>query len=287
MINKNLTLRTFDSLGCSVIATAVINSLKDKFSNLDLEVYTKYPDLFINIKGIKIKDVSKKDDNLKFDIDLRGYIKTRPHNIPPHKPIYIHMLELAEKSLSVKLKHFQPKINLSKKELNWAINKIKSYKKPVIWVQSETKSQNKNWFDDYWNVLIKELSKNYDIIDLSKTNFTLRQSLAITKVCKGGITLDSFLVHGSVAVEAKNVLVLIGSSRKEVVTYPSQKVIYIKSECPIQPCGMHGYGFGCKREDEKLFIGHEKTRCIFDDYRCMRIIKPELVISKFHEMMKD
>ncbi|MEK6833103.1 MAG: hypothetical protein AABY32_03575 [Nanoarchaeota archaeon] len=287
MIHKKLTLRTFDSLGCSVAATSVINSLKDKFPNLDLEVYTKYPDLFIDIKGIKIKDISKKDYNIKFDIDLRDYIKTRPHNSIPYKPIYVHMLELAEKNLSIKLKHLLPKINLSKEEINWAINKIKAYKKPLIWIQTETKSQNKNWFDDYWNVLIKELSKNYDIIDLSKTNFTLRQSLAITKVCKGGITLDTFLVHGSAAVGAKNVLVLLGSSRKEVVTYPSQKVIYIKSECPIQPCGMHGYGFGCKKEDEKLFIGHEKTRCIFDDYRCTRIIKPEPVISKFHEMMKE
>jgi hypothetical protein len=93
------------------------------------------------------------------------------------------------------------------------------------------------------------------------------------------------MVHGSAAVGAKNVLVLLGSSRKEVVSYPSQQVFYIKSSCPIQPCGMHGYSFGCKKEDEKLFIGHEKTRCITDDYKCMKAIKSEFVIKKFREMM--
>jgi signal peptidase I len=81
-------------------------------------------------------------------------------------------------------------------------------------------------------------------------------------------------------------LVLLGSSRKEVVSYPSQKVIYIKSKCPIQPCGMHGYGFGCKKGDEKLFVSHEKTRCIYNDYRCINIIKPGVVISEFVNMIK-
>ena len=111
-------------------------------------------------------------------------------------------------------------------------------------------------------------------------------SLSITKASKGGITLDTFILHGSKAVSAKNVLVLAGSSRAEVVTYPDQNVIYIQTDCPVQPCGMHGYGVGCKRGDEKLFVGHEETKCIYDDFRCMNDISPEYVVKRFNRMIK-
>jgi hypothetical protein len=186
---KRLKLRTFDSIGCSVAATAVIYSLKDKFPKINLEVHTKYPELFKEIKNINLEE----ENNTNFDIDLRGYLKRRPHNTKPYRPIYIHMLETAEEQLSTKLKRFTPLIQLSKEEIRWATKKIKNYKRPVIWVQSKTKSINKNWFDNYWKVVFKGLSKNYKIIDLSKSKFSLRESLAITKVSKGGITLVHFL----------------------------------------------------------------------------------------------
>lgn len=283
---KKLSIRCFDSIGCTVASTAVIYSLKDGFPRAKLEVHTKYPELFKGIERIIIKTANNKN-KINFDIDLSIiYEKRRPHNTKPYRPLYIHMIEIAEKQLSAKLKRFIPAINLSKKEINWANEKIKNLEKPLIWIQSKTNSVNKNWFEDYWKIVFKKLNENYEIIDLANSDFSLRQSLAITKVSEGGITLDTFLIHGSAAVGAKNVLVLLGSSRKEVVSYPSQTVIYLKSDCSIQPCGMHGYGIGCEKKDEKLFTGHEKTRCIFDNYRCMRVIKPELVISKLLGMLK-
>lgn len=284
MVEK-LKVKMFDSLGCNVASTALIYSLKDKFPNAEIEIITKFPELFENIGGIKINNLE--EGNIKFEVDLRNYLERRPNNNKPYRPLYIHILEVAEEQLSVKLKRFFPSIKLLNEEIKWADNELKKYKKPVIWIQSKTNSQNKDLPEEYWEEIIKDLNKNYDIIDLSKTKFSLRQSLAIAKVAKGGITLDTFMVHGSASVRAENVLVLLGSSRKEVVSYPFQEVSYIKTNCSIQPCGMHGYSFGCEKNDEKLFKGHEKTRCIFDDFRCMKVLKPELVIKKFRELVKN
>jgi hypothetical protein len=180
---ETIKVKLFDTLGCSVASTALIYSLKDKFQDKEIEIYTKFPELFEGIKGIQAKLAST---NVKFDVDLSNYLDRRPHNNIPFRPLYVHMIEIAEEQLNVKLKRFLPKINLSKEEIEWAKKELNKYKKPVIWIQSKTNSLNKDLPQEYWKIIIQDLSKDYELIDLSNSKFSIRQSIVISKVSKGG-----------------------------------------------------------------------------------------------------
>jgi ADP-heptose:LPS heptosyltransferase len=279
-----ISVRTFDSLGCTVAATAVLRSLRKAVPRKRIIVYTKSPDFFIGLPEIAVR--APKKELKHYDVDLRGYLASRPHNSQPYRQLYNHMIEIAEKALSLKLPSMPPKVVLSKEELSWARQMAKGFGKPLVWIQSKTNSENKDWPIENWRRLIELLRAKYQVIDLSERQFTLRQALALSTVGVGGITGDTFMMHGSAAVDAKNVLVLLGSSRPEATAYPSQQYIYSEVSCKVQPCGMHGYAVGCGQEGERLFKGHERSLCITDDYRCMAGISLDEVTEKFKEMLQ-
>lgn len=245
-----VNIRLPDSLGCTVASTSVLFGIIKSQAFDEINVFAKHAELVSHIPGISLPHYAT---STMFDLDLRLYTSRRPHNSRPFRASYLHMLEMAEESLGVTLPKEPPKITLKFEDHLFAINLLSNYVKPVLWIQSQTTSRNREWESSRWHLLIKKLSDIFSIIDLSHSGFSLLQSLAITKHCFGGVCLDSFLVHGSAAVGAKNVVVLAGSSRGECITYPGQVLIYEKSGCIAQPCGMHGYYPGCQAEQEYLF----------------------------------
>ena len=287
-MNK-ITVKVFDSLGCTVLSSCVFQSLKEKFPDSKIIAYSKFPSLLLGLEEIDDLINSNHNQLKKYDINLEHYLSEKPHNSKPFQHLSWHMIKSAENQISEILNTgFQPKINLNNTETEDAKKIIKSIssKKPVIWLQTETNSKNKNWPQQYWDKIFSEKSKQYTFIDLFAQKYEPRISVAITKFCNAGITLDSFLLHSSYAVNAKNVIAILGSSRPESVMHPNQTPIFESGNCPIQPCGMHGYSSGCMPKDESLFINHEKTNCITDDYRCLTSITPDIVINKLDELIK-
>lgn len=273
----NLNIRLPDSLGCTVASTAVVYSLIEQIPNI--KVSTPHPSLLAHIDGLSITD-SREETNDVYDVDLRMYTARRPHNSLPYRPSYIHMLEMAEEKLKIKLTKKTPYLHLTEYEKEWAKIEVSKWKLPLIWIQSEATSSNRLWTDTNWDDLQNFFKDTFSFIDLSKANYSLRESLALIKYSYGGICLDSFLVHGAGAVGAKNVLVLLGSSRPECVTYPDQYVFYKPKTCSVQPCGMHGYYDGCNPLDQPLFNGRN---CIHTFHRCMSDISLESVKNKLME----
>lgn len=265
----NISIRLANSLGCSVAGTAIIHSVKSLYPHKKINVITKTPSLLEGIKRINIIQISSDNEENIYDIDLRKYTARRPHNNKPYRPSYIHMFEMAEEQLKIKLPRYRPHLVLDKSEKNFASNEIRKYPHPLIWIQTKSNSSNREWPTYNWDELICQFRKTYSFIDLSNAGYTLRQSLAITTVSSGGICLDSFLVHGSAAVGAKSVIVLLGSSRAECVTYSGQHIISSSKICAAQPCAMHGYYPGCKITLESLFTDRN---CIFETAHCMECI---------------
>ncbi|PQJ84255.1 hypothetical protein BTO22_11945 [Aliivibrio sifiae] len=216
-----------------------------------------------------------------YDIDLRAYTKRRPHNSFPYRPSYIHMIEMAEEQMNHKLPINQPQIFLNEEEDLWAKKEIEKFPYPLIWIQSTSTSSNRLWPDNYWKELKHTFLGIYSFIDLSIAGYSLRESLAIAKHSFSGICLDSFMVHGAAAVNAKNTLVLLGSSRPECVTYPGQYIFYKESICDLQPCGMHGYFNGCEQKHEHLF---HKQNCIHLSPTCMSSISVGDVIKVINSL---
>jgi len=274
-----INIRLPDSLGCTVASTSVLQSLIKCELFGDIHVFTNHFELVSHLPGINLHHPV---DNTFLHIDLRKYTSRRPHNNQPYRASYLHMLEMAEESVGVKLPIITPDIPINESEMCFAKEFISKFSKPLIWIQSKTTTNNRNWNYQRWLILMKNLSGSFDFIDLSKVNYSLLQSLAIVKHSFAGICLDSFLVHGSAAVGAKNVIVLAGSSRGECITYPGQTLIYEESECIAQPCGMHGYYSGCREEHEQMFLDCD---CInADKFACMNkidIAQVEILINNF------
>lgn len=223
-----INIRLSDTFGCNVASTVVLQSLRDKFPKHKINVYTKYPDLILGLKEVdNIMDLNKQ--NLEnYDVDFEDYLRTRkPQESTPLRHLIIHMMEIAESQLKIKLKRkFRPKINLTNKELKTAQNIIISLSsgKPIIWLQTKTREEKKDMPISFWKTL-RSSKPNWNFLDLSSAGYDRRISIAITKFCDAGITLDTFLLHGSYAVGARNVVAIMVSSHKEVVTYPNNIVI--------------------------------------------------------------
>ncbi len=254
-----------DDLGDNVISTGVVLSVKNKFPGEKIQIDTEHPSLFEHFENVSIL----KNNVINYDIDLTNYFRSEDHQNELPKSLYVHAIELAQNQFCSNLNLYKPKIELSDKELNWAKNELAKYDKPVIWMQIKSGSKNKDWNNKGWNELENKLSKRYHVLRLSSDDYSPRESLAITKEAFGGITLDSFLLHGSYSVGAKNVIVLLGSSRKEVVGYPGQKVISVNNSCKYAPCGLH------KKKSEK--------NCYFDNFKCMNAIESKMIMEEIRK----
>ncbi|TFH90292.1 glycosyltransferase family 9 protein [Vibrio ouci] len=273
----SLLIRLPDSMGCTVASTAVLSSLLNEYGRI--KVVTPFPFLLEGFQGVDI--INAEEQECCFDVDLRTYTARRPHNNYPYRPSYVHMTEIAQEQLGIRLKTEKPFIPLSEQEDDFGRSEVACYSKPLIWIQSTSTSFNRLWRRQNWITLVEKLSDRYDFIDLSYAHYSPRQSLAIARHSLAGICLDSFMVHGSAAVGAVNVLVLLGSSRAECVTYPGQRVFYHLSQCPMQPCGMHGYYKGCQQDHEHLF---GDSLCIQVEPVCMQTI-PVQGIEKAIELI--
>lgn len=233
---KHLNIRLHDTFGCTLVGTALIQSLKFAFPNFILNIYTQNPDLLQGLpEADTINDANIAELN-EYDVDIRNYLAIyRPQESKPLRHLYQHMLEIATKQLSQKIyktltANFYPKIYLTQNELLEAQSIVNGLRenKPIIWLQTKTSSESKDWNSESWEELKNLLEDSCSLVDLSKLQYTKRQSIGITKYCDVGVTLDTFLLHGSKAISAKNTIALLTSSHKEVVTYPDQFVFNAK-----------------------------------------------------------
>ena len=235
---NSINLRTPKTFGCSIVATILIQSLRERFPDIKINIYTEAPDLFQGLEEINdVFDVNTNDLEV-YDINLKDYVEeTNPQNSLPLRHLSDHIFEVAEKQLDNKLetllnRNFYLKVNLTDKENADAKAFIESiYQgKPIIWLQTKTSESGKDWPQENWDQLFEQLSSDYTLLELTPGKFSRRTSIAITKYCDAGIVLDSFLLHGSEAVHAKNTIVILMTTHAPVVTYPDQIVLEEKPD---------------------------------------------------------
>ncbi len=221
-----LNIKLYDTLGCTVVATTVLQSLRAAFPRATLLVYTTYPDLLEGLKKVNQVMDSRLDSPRKYDIDLSSYLETqKPQESKPFRHLSEHMFEIAERQLGKALhskmnRNFRPVVNLTKQEIQRAkiIVKEKAGGKPLVWLQTKSRKAYKDWPTVNWNNLISS-HRSFSFLDLSQEQYSRRISIAISQQAAAGITLDTFMLHGSQAVRAKNVLAIMVSSHPEVVCY--------------------------------------------------------------------
>jgi ADP-heptose:LPS heptosyltransferase len=228
---SRITLRTPKTLGCSVATTALMQSLHNKFPNSRIVLYTRYPELFENLTEINsVINLNAQEGLSSYDIDLENYLDDRhPQTSLPRRHLMEHIFEIAEEKFEKGSleRNFLPKINLTNSEIVWARNEksLLTQGKSLVWLQTKSRLVEKDIPQAVWREVVDKGSEKYVFIDLSQKQYTLRQVIALTAVADAGITLDSFLLHGSQAVHAKNVIVLLVSTYPEVVCYPNQIIL--------------------------------------------------------------
>ena len=225
----SIKIRTPESLGCTLISTILYQSLREKFKETKIIVYTLFPDLLLGLNEIDEVINLYEVDESEIDIDLKGYLKDKtPQKNKPLRSLSEHIFEIAEGKLKEKLnRNFPIKINLSSEEIEKAkevVNEL-SDEKRLVWLQPKTSTIDKDLNKGFWEELKRFGASEYSFVDLSSDKYERRLSIAITQQCDAGITLDTFLLHGSHAVNAKNVIALLVTSHKEVVCYPEQVVL--------------------------------------------------------------
>lgn len=113
---------------------------------------------------------------------------------------------------------------------------------------TRTSTPNKEWPQGRWTELVARTSTfctwihaGGDILkpripNVIYRDLTVRETIALTAVVDAVVTLDTFLLHAAACRRRSGVIVLLGSTRPECVSYPAFTNLYVEA-LPCQPCG--------------------------------------------------
>ena len=179
------------------------------------------------------------------------------------------------RKIGIKKFEYKADVYLSKEEKDFAKNKLKNIKKPIITINTKGGAPTKNWPEENWQKLVNLLSKKYAIIQLGNNtevklentiNFTslpIRKSIAILTKATLHVGCESFFMHAANGVNVPSVIIFGGRSTPINSGYKENKNIYIKTNC--SPCMLN-------------------TLCP-NNMECMKLIKPEIVYQKVEEIL--
>lgn len=153
-----IRVRLYDTLGCTVVATVLLQSLREKFPSAKINVYTAYPDLLAGLREIDGMYDSNAYPSEDYNIDLTGYLEIRkPQESKPFRHLAVHMLEMAEEQLGDRItgalkRDFLPVVDLTQQEEQNAREIVQSLSrgKPVVWLQTKTRQPKKDWPREHW-----------------------------------------------------------------------------------------------------------------------------------------
>lgn len=138
MIRDHLTIKLYDSLGCTVVATAMIQCIQQTFPNTKLHVYSAFPDLLTGFTEADHVADSRNEKLHHYDVNIGRYLETRkPQESLPYRHLLEHMLEEAEIQLHKHLSRgFYPVLHLTDEEEEKAMAIVHSLReqKPMVWL---------------------------------------------------------------------------------------------------------------------------------------------------------
>lgn len=200
------------------------------------------------------------------------------------------------------------KIYLTEKEHDEAKDFLSSFKgkdviivhgtgAKLIWDSKTQITPNKDWFHDYWAALVKELAKDFDVIQVggkdeapieNVTTYlmgqtSLRQTAALLANCLTFVAIDSFVGHCGAAVGKRGV-VMFGRSNPYIAGHPVNKNIWVKNSCEFNDlhCGRPQGYFG----DSEMFKGVRRP-WVCPSRSCMRALTPAVVYNETINLIKE
>ena len=311
-LDKNDLVRIFildGGIGDIICSTPMIERARKEFPNKKIIVRTFYPDVYFHNPNVDVL-YSANSINDMFEKwvkplkDYKSILKRDLYNFPTYSMFPGKVSEIWCKLYDIPYDGDNTKLYLTKEEEEESIQFLKSFDREVILIQpfssrfignpGQPLTENKDWFAESWQEVVKELQFSYDIVQVGgkneetikgvsfnvsgTTNF--RQTMALVKNSLTFVTLDSFINHVGPAV-GKPGVVLFGRSNPLTFGHDMNSNIWIKESCQDIGCGRPQSYFG----DNELYKGQVRAwKC--QDRKCMKSITPRIVIDKVYDLIR-
>ena len=266
MFHLRLTvLNAFPGIGDVLLLTSLVESIKNKYPNIKVNVVTKHFDLLKN--NDSIHSLNK---GATFFTFRHWYLEIRQNKNPDK-----HILSESLDKLGLSSKIRKPHYVVTEEERENAKKRLKTFKKPFIAINTSSKESSKNWLPKYWKELLEILTEGYTVIQLgdeSEIEFEntvrfagkldLRESVAVLERCSLFVGGVSFLMYAAAAVGVKSVIIYGGRETPSNSGYDQNVNLFERMECG--PCWIH--------EEDGEFCTKELD--------CMKKIKASSVYSE-------
>lgn len=248
----------------------------------------KYPELFRGNPGVWIlptrsRNVAHKVGRLLEEIGLIDSMIYMEYQTNEEqggmKPMRAHIFEVLAQKVGVSEAPKTPVIFLSKKELGE--NALPRTNKPWVAIHSSgvTKmTANKNWYEDRYRNLAKEIRKKYRIVQLGLANdpsldcdldlrgqISPRDAASVLASCTALVCQVGFLMHAAAAVGTRAVVIYGGFEAPWESGYEQNVNLYSDLQC--SPCW-------------------QRKPCVHDK-ECMRRISVEEVLEGLEKIISE
>lgn len=305
-----LVLIVDGGVGDNICSTPMIKSAKKHFPNKKIIVGASHAEI---LEGNPDCDAlyhlgSPGDMYEKYVKRLKHFgsvIKRDIYNAAAHKLSPLPLSGIFCHLYGVPFENDDIKVYLSEREIEEAKKFLSSFPREVILIHpsggrlvwnGNQITPNKDWYTEYWAVLVQELVKDFDVIQMggkeeepipNVTTYlmgqtSIRQSAALASVCLTFISIDSFLGHVGPAVGKRGV-VLFGRSNPYIAGHAKNRNLFVKNSCwdNNMHCGRPMGYFG----DSEMFRGVRRP-WVCPDRTCMKAITPVLVYDETINLIK-
>ena len=264
-------LNAFPGIGDVLLLTSLVESIKNKYPKIRINVITEHCDLLKNNKNISTINVGASLFSFR-----HWYLEIRQSKNPEK-----HVLTESLKKLGLSPEIQKPRYHITKDERKYAKKLLEGCKsKPLIAINTISKEPTKDWPPSYWHELIDRLTEKYFIVQLGKQDeiqsnkvvsfagqLTIRESIAVLEKCSLFIGGVSFLMHAAASVGVKSVIIYGGRETPKNSGYSQNINVFESMECG--PCWIH-------EEDGEFCL---------NEMNCMKRIKPSLINSTVMNLM--
>lgn len=249
----SIVVLTAKARGTTLLASVPLKRLRKKHPGRRIICVTQFPELLACLPYID--DIFSYDTRGIYEIaiidneviDLTGTLDFQPNRREVPRHLVALLCERA--GVSDELEH--PECHLSPQERAAAHNLVSSVRRrPELKLgvfTTSTSTPNKEWRLDNWVQLIGNTSHFIEWVHLglprgepipgvNYLRLQPREDICVIGLADCVVTLDTFMLHAAATqLYNRNVIVLLGSTRPECVSYPEySNIFHLSLDC--QPC---------------------------------------------------
>lgn len=233
--------------GRCLAATGIIGEYKLTHPDVEINIVTGYPEIFIN--NPNINKVYSLNHEYLFEDHIQGneYKEPEPYKLQKYIAGDLHLVNGFALELLGEEKFIQPEIHLTENELNEAEQFVKSINKPIVLFQpfgafgGKTRDGKTILSDpsfrslpvEFAKKLYDKLSEKYQVVFvrghdqaspsdkwITLPNMPLRKIISLIPYVHGVVTVDSALQHACASLD-KKAIVFWGSTNSNQLGYDS------------------------------------------------------------------